>query len=193
LNVEIPQNKKLEEENKKIKDDLNKLTQNQLNEINKLKTELEKYKKENERLNNELMKANKIIFGLKNNQIDNNELKQLREENTSLKYKLTLKDNEIQDLKNKLQNSGIIEEQKVNYKDIIVITFISIDSTVHYGMKCLPTDIFAEVEEKLYKKFENLRNTNNTFTANAKPVLRFKKICENNIKDGDIIQLYNIE
>ena len=193
MNVEIPQNKKLEEENKKIKDDLNKLTQNQLNEINKLKTELEKYKKENERLNNELMKANKIIFGLKNNQIDNNELKQLREENVSLKYKLTLKDNEIQDLKNKLQNSGIIEEQKVNYKDIIVITFISIDSTVHYGMKCLPTDVFAEVEEKLYKKFENLRNTNNTFTANAKPVLRFKKICENNIKDGDIIQLYNIE
>ena len=60
-------------------------------------------------------------------------------------------------------------------------------------MKCLPTDIFAEVEEKLYKKFENLRNTNNTFTANAKLVLRFKKICENNIKDGDIIQLYNIE
>ena len=183
MNVEIPQNKKLEEENKKIKDDLNKLTQNQSNEINKLKTELEKYKKENERLNNELMKANKIIFGLKNNQIDNNELKQLREENVSLKYKLTLKDNEIQDLKNKLQNSGIIEEQKVNYKDIIVITFISIDSTVHYGMKCLPTDIFAEVEEKLYKKFENLRNTNNTFTANAKPVLRFKKICENKIKD----------
>ena len=193
MNDEISKNKKLEEENKKIKDDLNKLTQNQLNEINKLKTELEKYKKENERLNNELMKANKIIFGLKNNQIDNNELKQLREENVSLKYKLTLKDNEIQDLKKKLQNNGIIEEQKVNYKDIIVITFISIDSTVHYGMKCLPTDVFAEVEEKLYKKFENLRNTNNTFTANAKPVLRFKKICENNIKDGDIIQLYNIE
>ena len=193
MNDEISKNKKLEEENKKIKDDLNKLTQNQLNEINKLKTDLEKYKKENERLNNELMKANKIIFGLKNNQIDNNELKQLREENVSLKHKLTLKDNEIQDLKNKLQNSGIIEEQKFSYKDIIVITFISIDSTVHYGMKCLPTDVFAEVEEKLYKKFENLRNTNNTFTANAKPVLRFKKICENNIKDGDIIQLYNIE
>ena len=193
MNDEISKNKKLEEENKKIKDDLNKLTQNQSNEINKLKTELEKYKKENERLNNELMEANKIIFGLKNNQIDNNELKQLREENASLKYKLTLKDNEIQDLKNKLQNSGIIEEPKVNYKDIIVITFISIDSTVHYGMKCLPTDVFAEVEEKLYKKFENLRNTNNTFMANAKPVLRFKKICENNIKDGDIIQFYNIE
>ena len=27
------------------------------------------------------------------------------------------------------------------------------------------------------------------FTVNAKPILRFKKICENNIKDGDIIQI----
>ena len=27
-------------------------------------------------------------------------------------------------------------------------------------------------------------------TINAKPVLRFKKICENNIKDGYFIQLF---
>ena len=31
------------------------------------------------------------------------------------------------------------------------------------------------------------------FTANAKPVLRFKKLYENNIKDGDIIQLFKLE
>ena len=31
------------------------------------------------------------------------------------------------------------------------------------------------------------------FTVNAKPILRFKKIYENNIKDGDIVQLYKIE
>ena len=54
-------------------------------------------------------------------------------------------------------------------------------------------ETFAEVEEKLYKKFNNLRNTNNMFTANAKPILRFKTIMENNIKDGAIIQLIKIE
>ena len=75
----------------------------------------------------------------------------------------------------------------------MVINFISIDSTVHYGIKCLPTDIFAEIEEKLYKKYDNLRETNNMFTVNAKPILRFKKIKENNIKDGDIIQLFKLE
>jgi hypothetical protein len=70
---------------------------------------------------------------------------------------------------------------------------MSMDGSVHYEIKCLPNDIFAEVEERLYKKYEDLRNTNNMFTANAKPVLRFKKLCENNIKDGDIIQLFKLE
>ena len=29
--------------------------------------------------------------------------------------------------------------------------------------------------------------------ANAKPILRFKKICEYNIKDGDVLQLHKLE
>ena len=103
-----------------------------------------------------------------------------------------MKENEIKDLKDKIQNNSI-EDLKVNYKDIMVVNFISLDSTIYYGIKCLPTDTFAEVEEKLYKKYDNLRDTNNMFTANARPVLRFKKIYENNIKDGDILQLIKIE
>ena len=75
----------------------------------------------------------------------------------------------------------------------MVITFISQDSSVNEGMKCLSTDIFAEVEEKLYKKYDNLRNTNNMFTVNEKPVLRFKKLSEIGIKDGDKIQLVKSE
>jgi len=82
---------------------------------------------------------------------------------------------------------------KYNLNEIMVVNFISPDFTVNEGMKCLPTDVFAEVEEKLYKKYDNLRNTNNMFTANAKPVLRFKKLCENGIKDGDKIQLFKLE
>jgi hypothetical protein len=77
--------------------------------------------------------------------------------------------------------------------DIIAITFQASDSSVNYGMKCLKDETFAEVEEKLYKKYNDLRNTNNMFTANAKPILRFKTINENNIKDGDIIQLFRLE
>ena len=138
------------------------------------------------------MKANKIISGIQNKQIGNNEIKKLKDENVILKYQLNIKVNEINEFKLKIQNN-VVDLPKYNINDIMVVNFISQDSSVQEGIKCLPTDVFAEVEEKLYKKYDNLRNTNNMFTANAKPVLRFKKICENGIKDGDKIQLFKLE
>ena len=121
---------------------------------------------------------------------NNNEIKKLKDEINSLKYQLNIKDKEINDLRNK---SNVIEIPKYKIDDIIVITFQASDSSVNYGIKCIKDETFAEVEEKLYKKYKDLRNTNNMFTANAKPVLRFKTINENNIKDGDIIQLFKLE
>jgi len=183
LNDEILKNKKLEEENRQLKEKLNIINQNYTNEIEKLKSDL--------------LKANKIISNFQNNQLinnnDSNENKKLKEENMNLKYQLILKENEIKDLQNKIQNNIIINQPKYNMNEIIVITFVSTDSSVVEGIKCLPSDVFAEVEEKLYKKYDELRNTNNMFTVNAKPVLRFKKISENNIKDGDKIQLFKLE
>ena len=183
LNDEILKNRKLEEENRQLKEKLNIINHNYTNEIEKLKSDL--------------LKANKIISNFQNNQLinnnDSNENKKLKEENMNLKYQLILKENEIKDLQNKIQNNIIINQPKYNMNEIIVITFVSTDSSVVEGIKCLPSDVFAEVEEKLYKKYDELRNTNNMFTVNAKPVLRFKKISENNIKDGDKIQLFKLE
>ena len=167
--------KKLEIENKKLKDDLLKAN-----------AELEKIKMEKNKLNDELIRSNKIISTMNNN----NDIKKLKDDINALKYRLSVKDQEINELKIK---SNIIDKPKYNIDDIIVITFQATDSSVNYGIKCVKTETFAEVEEKLYKKFNNLRNTNNMFTANAKPILRFKTIMENNIKDGDIIQLIKIE
>jgi len=183
-------NQKLEEENKKLKENLNSITQNQINENTKL--ELEKLKNDNEKLQSDLLKANKIISGIQNTQIDINELKKLKDENEKLKYQLNIKDNVINELTLKIQNN-LTDLPKYNINEIMVINFMSQDSTINEGVKCLSTDVFAEVEEKLYKKYDNLRNTNNMFTANAKPVLRFKKVCENGIKDGDKIQLFKLE
>ena len=121
---------------------------------------------------------------------NNNEIKKLKDEINSLKYQLNLKDKEINDLRNK---SNVIDIPKYKIDDIIVITFQASDSSVNYGIKCIKDETFAEVEEKLYKRYNDLRNTNNMFTANAKPVLRFKTINENNIRDGDIIQLFKLE
>ena len=160
---------------------LNKIIQNQANEIDKLK-------EENEKLKKDLIRSNKIISDMQNNQINNNnkELKNLRDEINKLQNQLILKEKELKDVKNKFQNNTK-KEAKVYYSDIMVINFSSVE--VNYGIKCLPTDTFAEVEEKLYQKYDDLRNTNNMFTANAQSVLRVKTISENNIKDGDIIQL----
>ena len=77
--------------------------------------------------------------------------------------------------------------------DILIINFISQDSSVNVGIICLPTDVFAEVEKKLYKRFDDLRNTNNMFTVNSKPLLRFKKMFENQINVVDFIQLFKLE
>ena len=182
MDVETPKNDNLEEEIKQLKNMINKILQNQTNELNILKEELEKYKIENKKLKEELFEIQKIISY---NQINNNKLK---DQIINLKYQLNLKDIEIKNLKN---NINKIEEPKYSINDIIVVTFSSKD--INYEIKCLTNDIFAEVEEKLYKKYDNLRETNNKFIINGKPILRFKKMKENNIKDGDTIQLIKLE
>ena len=75
----------------------------------------------------------------------------------------------------------------------MVVHFISGDGKIYQGIKCLPTETFAEVEEKLYQIYDEYRETNNKFLAKGRLVLRFKKIYENNIKDGDKIQSLNVE
>ena len=69
------------------------------------------------------------------------------------------------------------------------INFISTDQNLHYSIPCIKTDIFADIEEKLYQKYPKYRETNNNFIARGRVILRFKKICENNIENGDKIQL----
>ncbi|MBR4589628.1 MAG: hypothetical protein IKO36_03100 [Bacteroidaceae bacterium] len=84
-------------------------------------------------------------------------------------------------------------KKSVDFDDILYVHFISIDQTINCGIKCLKTDTFAEVEEKLYQKYEKYRETNNNFITKGKVVLRFKKIFENNINDGDKVELINIQ
>ena len=102
-----------------------------------------------------------------------------------------MKDDLINDLKNKLQNNTN-NKKLINYDDILIVYFISTDQKINHAIKCLKTDTFAEVEEKLYQQYEEYRETNNNFITKGKNVLRFKKICENNINDGDKIQLVNV-
>ena len=174
----------------------NQNEQNLLNEINRLKAELEQYKIENENLKSNLYRANQINESLQRNQINffNYQIiiQNLQNENKNLKTQLNLKENEINQLILKIKNNKK-EDELVNINDIMVINFLSTDNSVHCGIKCLPTYTFAKVEEELYQFYDNLRNTNNAFIVKGRSILRFKKIRENNIHDGDIVQLIKVE
>ena len=162
-------------ENNKLIDELNKYKK----ENEELKNKINLLEDENEKLNNNLVKANKIISNFKNNNQQNININNLNEI-------IKNKDIEINNLKLQIQNKN---NNFVNFNDIIIVHFISTDQKINCPINCLKTDTFAEVEEKLYQKYVEYRETNNNFIAKGRVILRFKKICENNIENGDKVQL----
>ena len=115
---------------------------------------------------------------------DENE--KLKSELSNLKQKLEKNDAEIKDLKTKISNNEI-EKQKYYLYEIMVISFISEDKKINEPFTCLATDIFVEVEKKLYEKYTHLKNANYIFKVNEKTILRFKTLKENEIKNKDKI------
>ena len=95
-------------------------------------------------------------------------------------------------IQNNIQNNNN-NPYLVDFNQIIVIQFISGDNRVNKGIKCLPTQKFYEVEEQLYNFYPEFRKTNNSFITNGGTVFRFQTIAENNIKDGQVIQIEQIE
>ena len=185
-----------EKNNKILKDELNgfKIFKEQFKEIkNNYEKKKKKLKDENVKLRNELAKVNKIMGNLNNNnkinQKGNNNFKEIN----YLKEIIKSKDKEIDFLNIQLKNIENDNKKLVDFENIMVVTFISSDQKINYGIKCLKTDTFAEVEEKMYQKYEEYRDTNNNYITKGKLVLRFKKICDNGINDGDVVQLIKIE
>ena len=141
-------------------------------------------------LKNELIKANKtienqklkikelkvIIQNLKNNNQSMNMIKQLE-------IDIKNKDNEINRLKNELEKANNNQNDvKFGRNQLLAVSFQH--PNYNYSVVCAKTDTFAEAEEKFYKEFPELRNTNNTYLVNGNQVSRFKTIEENKIKNG---------
>ena len=143
-------------------------------------------------LQNELDKANKIIEQQKNtitnlqNQLNNLNNCNYNNINLIQSYQniINQKEQEINELKLKLQNNNPQVGEYVNRNKMMAVNFISTDSKLHFAVPCVETNTFAEVEEILYKQFPEYRETNNTFMANGGQVLRFKTIKENKIGNG---------
>ena len=143
-------------------------------------------------LKNELSKANKIIEQQKYiiNDLQNklNKCNNYEIQINNLNNIIIQKDNEINNLKNQLNNINNISNNNisnnVNFNEIVVVNFISMDKNVHYAIAALKNNTFAEIEEKLYKQYPKYRETNNNFITNGSTVLRFKTIAENKISNG---------
>ena len=143
-------------------------------------------------LKNELSKANKIIEQQKSIINDlQNKLKKCNNyeiQINNLNNIIVQKDIEINNLKNQLNNINNISNNNisnnVNFNEIVIVNFISMDQNVHYAIAALKNNTFAEIEEKLYKQYPKYRETNNNFITNGSTVLRFKTIAENKISNG---------
>ena len=190
------------EENKRLKEELNEYKENQEKLIEELlnnnekdntkfENEIKSLKEENTKLKNELVKVNKIMANINNNILNQKETNNFNEINY-LKEIIKSKDKEIDYLNIQLKNIQSDNKLLVDYENIIVVNFVSLDNKLNCGIKCLKSNTFSEVEEKLYQRYEEYRDTNNNFITNGNTVLRFKKICDNGIKDGDVIQLIPI-
>ena len=93
---------------------------------------------------------------------------------------LRMQINNMNNMNNNIQSNNMF----INKNDIVSVNFISMDQNVHFSVACLKTDIFAEIEEQLYKQYPQYRETNNSFLAHGQQVLRFKTIAENKIGNG---------
>ena len=159
------------------------------NEIKDLKDKLNKANKIIEKQKTEIQDLKNQLNSFKN--IDMNKINNLQNE-------INNKNNELNQLREQLQNINLNNNQNIqnvqnNLQNDKCVAFITTDSSLFYAIPCNGNSTFAEVEEKLCKVHNELRNTNNMFTVNARPILRFKKMFENQIKDGDIIQLFKLE
>ena len=142
---------------------------NYKNENKQLKQQISNLQQEKIKLNNDLIHRKLLLFNIQQKEINNN---------------INNLQNKLKQLKN---NNNL--NKNVDFNNTIFIHFISADGKIDHNIKCLKTDTFAEVEEKLYQIYNEYRETNNIFLAGGKIIKRFKTIEQNKLKDGEIVQL----
>ena len=169
-----------------------------LSEINKLNEELKKNALEINKLKEELNKAKKIIESqnLKIKELENlSQINSSKDNNkekdkiiNSLNEQINQKDKELKQLRLKLES---LQENKelIPADQMTCVYFTSHNQKINFPIPCNKNQIFAEIEEKLYKEFPEYRETNNYFIVNGVQVLRFKTVAENHITNSNPVML----
>ena len=171
--------------NSKMNFDLNSKINQLENLLNIEKTKNKNLAEMNEKMTKILKEKEEEINRLKNSDI-NNYINQIN----NLKNIINQKDKQLNILSSQINNRNPnpnpnpIIQNKFYLDEMMCVNFISMDQTVHYAVPCIKTNIFAEIEEKLYQQYPIYRETNNNFFANGNLVLRFKTIAEKGIGNG---------
>ena len=154
-------------------------------------------------LKNELNNKNQIIEQL-NIQINNlqNQLNDINNNNKlsiqNLQYNINIKDQEIFNLKNKIEelNKFKINNYKlpnmIDIEQTLAINFMSLNHDKILPITCLKNETLVKYEEIFYNEYPEYKEYNTYLTANGKQIKRFKTIKENGIKKGSsiIVNIY---
>ena len=92
-----------------------------------------------------------------------------------------MKDEEINELKNKLEYTNI--------NNLMTVIFYSPDQDIHYSLICKKTDIFTKIENELFEVYPEKRDSKFLFFVNGQIIDRSKTLQENNIKNSQVILL----
>ncbi len=166
---------------------------NRLNEqIKKLEKELSIEKDSKNKLNLKLEEANKQISDLTNrlsnhfNSIQNNNVIELQKI-------IDMKNQEISQLYMRINNNS----NGVKFMpgdNIISIAFISVNQKIqNYNRAYKDTEIISRIEEELYNEYPEFKEKETYLMLNANKIKRFKSLKENNVKNGDVIQVHIYE
>ena len=69
------------------------------------------------------------------------------------------------------------------------VIFNSTKQDINYSVICKNTDLFVNIELKLYKEYPQYKENENFFTVDGNKINKYINLEQNHIKDNDIILL----
>ena len=165
----------------------------------------------------DLNKVSKMVYGgqLKINSKDNNWVNQLiinmqnqkstvnNQKNNMLANQMYNNNRNIMSQYNNIYSNSMnnntnknMNNQRTNLlpgEKLMSVIIWSNNQEVHTSVICKNTDLFVNVELKVYEQYPKYKETENFFTVNGIKINKYKNLDENKIKDNAIILLNTIE
>ena len=170
LNNEKNKNKQLSEEIELLKNN----NMEKENIVNNLKMKLENLTNKNKELQEKINKQIENINLIKNDS----------------EFLNTLLNKEIEKLKKKLSRYPLELNEG---EKLISINFKSLDSKLCYSIICKETQLFCNIEKKLYEHNKEYSESENYFIVGGMKINKNDSLKKNGIKDNDIIILNKLD